>query len=427
VTGVTKSEAPIVTFHIVGGTLIDGRGGAAVPDAEIQVEGDRIDYVGPRRAQRPAGTVYSAEGRTVMPGLIDAHVHVLADATVSRDKEGRSGLAGLAADTSATQALKSLTRLAAMIDKGFTTVRDLLGPNETIFSLREAVAAGLVRGPRIVASGKCVTMTAGHGTAYGSDMAWEADGPSEIKRAVRTQAKLGADVIKVMATTRSYVPPLRASLAFDRDELAILVRAARDLGLLVAAHAQNAGPDAIKEVALAGVHTIEHGRPLDDETARIMAERGTVYVPTLAVRFTAREALERRDPLWPEYTWPMIPRQFEEALRGMEAAMKHGVQIATGTDAGVSGVHHADSARELEYLCETGMSNAQAICAATSLASRACGLEKRTGTIERGKQADIVVVRGDPLADVRVLQDVTRIELVSVGGRILKQALAAAA
>lgn len=412
-----------MSFQIVGGTLLDGRGGPPIPDAEIEIHDERIEYVGPRRQARPKATTYAASGCTIMPGLIDAHVHLLADAAVTRDKEGRSGLAGLANDTNALTALKALPRLTTMVERGFTTVRDLLGPNEAIFAIRDALARGVVRGPRVVASGKCVTMTAGHGTAYGADLAWEADGPTEIKRAVRTQAKLGADVIKVMATTRSYVPPLHAALAFDRDELTILVAAARDLGLSVAAHAQNAGAAAIREVALAGVHTIEHGRPLDDETARIMAERGAIYIPTLAVRFTARAALERRDPLWPEYLWPMIPRQFEEAVRGMEAALKHGVQIALGTDAGVSGAHHAESARELEYLCDTGMTAMQALCAGTSVAARACGLERSTGALERGKRADLVVVRGDPLADIHVFQDAERIALVAVNGELVKQRL----
>ncbi len=410
-------------FRIVDGTLIDGLGGAPLTNAEVEVRDGRVAYVGPARERADPCRTYSAAGGTIMPGLIDAHVHLVADATLSRDREGRSGLAAIGGDSDATIALKSLRRLATMVDRGFTTVRDLLAPNGAIFALRDAAARRLVRGPRIVASGKCVTMTAGHGTAYGADMAWEANDRTEVKRAVRTQAALGADVIKVMATTRSYVPPLQAALAFDADELRALADAAHDLGLRVAAHVQNAGPGAVREAVLAGIDTIEHGRPLDDETARLMADRGTVYVPTLAVRFTAKAALERRDDLWPEHTWPMIPRQYEEALRGMEAALQHDVQIAAGTDAGVSGVHHAESSRELEYLCETGMSTLAALGSATRVAARACGLERSTGTLEPRKMADVIVVRGDVLADLRLLREPENVRFVAVGGDVLKSDL----
>lgn len=403
--------------------MFDGKTSAVLPDAEVEIDGERIEYAGPRRREIRPAPAYDATGCTIMPGLIDCHVHLTADATIARDKEARSGLAALAHQSSALAALRATTRMRMMLEHGFTTVRDLLGPNEAVFGLRDAVHDGTLPGPTVVASGKCVTITGGHGASYGADLAWEADGPSEARRAVRMQAKLGADVIKVMATTRSYVPPFRAASAFDRDQLAVIVAAARDLGLAVAAHAQNAGPEAVHDAVVAGVRTVEHGRPLDDETARAMAERGTIYVPTLAVRFTAKAALERRDALWPEQTWPMIPRQYDEALRGMESALRHGVRIALGTDAGVSGVHHAESARELEYLAETGMHAIDALRAGTSVAAEACGLERVTGALEKGKRADVLVVRGDPTSDTHLLQQADALRLIMARGRLVAQHL----
>jgi len=416
-----------VSYRIIGGSLFDGHSATVIPDSEVEVSADLISYVGPRRGAAPAvDATYDARGCTVLPGLIDCHVHLTADATLKRDAEARSGLAALATQSHTYAALHATTRMRAMLAHGFTTVRDLLAPNEAIFELRDAVVDGTLDGPRIVASGKCVTVTGGHGAAYGADLAWEADNVDAIRRAVDTQAERGADVIKVMATTRSYVPPFRAGLAFDRDALTALVAAARDRGLTVAAHAQNAGADAVRDIVLAGVHTLEHGRPLDAETARIMADRGTYYVPTLAVRFTAKAALDRRDTLWPEQTWPMIPRQYEEALRGMEVALANNVRIALGTDAGVSGVLHEESARELEYLCQTGMHPVDALRAGTSLAAEACAINDDTGTLDRGKRADILVVRGDPTRNVTLLQQRDALRLIAASGRLAMNDLARA-
>lgn len=419
-----RAERMSSEYRIIGATLIDGLGGTSLPDAEVHVSGDKIKYAGPRRTDEWAGKIYDASGCTVMPGLIDCHVHLLADSYVERDADGRSGLAGsLATDSYSLTSLKSIKRAEWMVDGGFTTVRDLLAPNEPIFALRDSAAQGVIHSPRIVASGKCITITAGHGTAYGVDMAWPSDSIGEIKRHVRTQAQLGADVIKLMATTRSYVPPFRASIAFSPEELQAIVETARTMGLLVAAHCQNAGPEGIRLPAEAGVHSIEHGRPLDDAAAAMMAEKGTYYVPTLAVRFTASESLARGKETWPRHLWSMIPRQHADMLVGMELARKHGVKIALGTDAGVSGVHHIESARELEYLCESGLSPMEAIISGTRLAAETVGLGSRTGVLEADRLADVLVVRGDPLKEVKLLQDRDKIVLVTVGGRVQKDLL----
>ena len=274
----------------------------------------------------------------------------------------------------------------------------------------------------MLAAGKGITHTGGHGTEYG-DMAHVADGAGEVLKAIRYQAVAGADAIKIIGGTRPALsPPFRGRAGYTTEELIPGVQEAHRAGLKVAAHAHS-HTEGIKNCIRAGVDSIEHGFPLDEEAADMMAERGTFLCPTLSVVPAAALAIE--EGLW---TYPGS----EEQIKRMEtyarntiklAKQGRGVKVALGTDAAMPLVFHGDNAHEFELMVEYGLTSMEAIVAGTRNAADNIGLLHDTGTIEASKFADLVAVNENPLDDIGILRDPANIALVMKEGSVVKDAL----
>jgi imidazolonepropionase-like amidohydrolase len=388
--------------------LIDGVGGPARERASVTIREGRVTEIGDANPQVPPGAV-DVEGRTAMPGLIDAHVHLSSDVERSpgfgpprplmgEDPRPRE-LGWFVLAKSARELLRS----------GITTVRDVGSYDDEAIVLRRAVELGLVEGPRIYSCGRIVTATAPGARIFGT-MYREADGPWEMRKAVREQIRRGADFVKVMATgARSVVLEDPEPAQITEVELAAVVDEAHRMGLRVAAHAE--GLEGARLAVENGVDTIEHGLSLHrapDLLAR-MAERGIVLIPTLT---TFHDLAERFSA---DVAPPLVEqaeRQRDEAYRTLAAARSAGVTLAMGFDSGPPGAN----ALELARMVDGGLTPLEGISAATTGSARALGLDD-VGTIEPGKVADVLVVDGDPLDDVRILCDPERLWLVLKDGR----------
>lgn len=383
------------------GLVAEVRAGFVAPDA-VGAPGDRVELV-------------DLSQHFVLPGMIDCHVHITGELGPEQKLDAVTV-------TDVGAALRSLVFLRRTLDAGFTTVRDLGGEPEVIFGLRDAVAAGRVEGPRIVAAGGAISATGGHGDTHGYReeilAAWRedsiCDGVGDCRRAVRAQVKRGADVIKVTATggVLSETAAGTGQQLFA-DELAAIVETAHALGRKVAAHAH--GVDGINAALAAGVDSIEHGTYGDAASFRLFRERGAYLVPTMLAGATVVEMAETATFMPPPIRDKAlrVGRDMKDMVRRAHAA---GVPIAFGTDSGVS--RHGDNGRELVLLVEAGLTPMEAIHAATVNAARLLGMETRLGTLEPGKAADLVAVGGDPLADVtRLLAP----EWVMRDGRVVKR------
>lgn len=399
--------------------LIDGNGGEPQPNQSVLVQDGRIAAVG---AQAEAGATPDARridlrGQTLLPGLIDCHVHITMNPDPHAPPQRLTGIPIRdAAYWRGRSLLYAQTAARQTLEAGFTTIQDLMAPNEVIFPLRDSLAAGEYVGPRILASGICITLTGGHGTEW-PGVAIVADGPDEVLKGVRQQIAAGADVIKYMGGTRAaFSPPFRGRPGYTTEEMAPGVEEAHRAGLRVAVHAHSS-VEGIKNSIRAGVDSIEHGFPMDQEALDMMAERGTYLCPTLSVNPAALDLIEKG--MW-AYKGSENQVRFlvEETPKVIEGARKTGVKIALGTDAAMPGVYHGGNARELEYLVEYGLTPMEALVAGTRNAAENLGLLDEIGTVEAGKVADLVVVDGDPLADIRILQDLACIKLVVKDGDI---------
>ena len=263
-------------------------------------------------------------------------------------------------------------------------------------------------------------MTGGHGWWFGH----EADGPDGVRTAVRSELKSRAQVIKFMATggIATMTPGDRFAPQLTAEEMAAGVEEARKMGARTAAHAEGAA--GIKNALRAGVDSIEHGTYLDDEALEMMLGRGVYYVPTVAVRRRIAEDGARGGV--PAFILDVVQRVLERHVQSLEKARKAGVRIALGTDAGASMFPHGESARELVELVGAGFSPMEALRAGTAHAAELLGMQDQIGTLEEGKRADLVVIDGDPLLDIRVLQDLNRIEAVLVDGELVVDRLSGA-
>jgi imidazolonepropionase-like amidohydrolase len=345
-------------------------------------------------------------GYSIVPGLIDLHTHLLLhpyNETVWNDQVLREPLE--------LRVIRAVAAGRATLEAGFTTIRDLgtEGAACADVALRDAFASGLAVGPRVIATTRAIVATGCYGPK-GFDPRWhvpqgadEATGVDEVRRVVRRQIADGADWIKFYADYHRH-PGAPATATFSQAEMNAIVDEARSAGLHVAAHATTS--EGIRRAVLAGVTTIEHGYTASDEVLKLMKERGVVLCPTLA----AAEAYARYEG-WkagePE------PAELRTAKNTFAHAVKLGVQIAFGTDAGV--FPHGENARELELMVAGGMTPPAVLRAATAVAAKVLGQEKSLGRIEVGYIADLVVVRGDPLQDIAVLR---RPSLVIKGGKI---------
>ncbi|HEX4745688.1 MAG TPA: amidohydrolase family protein [Gaiellaceae bacterium] len=374
----------------------------------VIVDDGAISEVSQAGGDIPPGAV-DVGGRTVLPGLIDAHLHVTSDVSRSPGFGPPSPLKGERPRARELGYFVLANVARALLRGGITTVRDVGCYDDEALVLREAVGLGLLEGPRILCCGRIVSATAPGGLLFGT-MYREADGPWEMRKAVREQIQRGADFVKVMATGARSVDgedPEPAQLT--REELAAVVDEAHRMGLRVAAHAEGLG--GTRAAVEAGVDTIEHGLSLHRDPALLheMAEREIVLVPTLT---TFHDLAERFAPEYLPRLVDQAKRQLDDAYRTLAAARDAGVTLAMGFDSGPPGA----SVAELIRMVDGGLSAREGLDAATRGSAAALGLED-VGVVEPGKMADLLVTDGDPVADIGVLADSSRIWLVLRDGR----------
>lgn len=399
--------------------LIDGTGRDPINNAVIVITNEKISAVGPAGSvDIPAGArVIDLGDATLLPGFIDAHTHIIG--RVLGDPEGNNAIVR---DFESFGAILGVGNARDTLLSGFTTIRNVGASRFDDIALRKAINEGWIRGPRMQAGGHSLGITGGHcdtnafrpGLLDRSIESGIANGPDEVRAAVRYQVKYGADVIKTCATAGvlSEGEGAVGTTQYSFEELKAMVEEATKLGVRVAAHAH--GTEGIKIATRAGVSSIEHGSFLDEEGARLMAQRGTYLVPTLM----AGEAVERAVK-----TGVLTGRRAEKALaaatamrRAIKIAVANKVPIALGTDSGV--IPHGTNPREFALMVEWGgMTPMQSIVAGTFDGAKLLGWEDRIGSLAVGKFADIVAVPGDPLKDVKRLQEV---HFVMKGGLIYR-------
>lgn len=393
---------PARTVLLVKG-LFDGTRGEPLADAAVAVEDDRI--VGCGRAAdvpRAGAEIVDATRYHALPGFINMHVHLdsecLADFVSPLLLASEQSLALLAV-SNARDALRA----------GVTTLRDLGNRACAAIAVRDAIAKGWIDGPRIHAAGKAVCMTGGHGWFIGE----EADGPDDLRRAVRANLKRGADCIKVIATGGVLTPGVEVGNAqLDEDEMSAAVREAHKAGRRVAAHA--IGMSGVKNALRAGVDTIEHGCYLDDESVALFRERDATFVPTLSAPHFLREHISEL----PAYAARKTDEVYEAHRESFRLALRGGVRIATGTDAGTPFNLQRLFAKEFELMTDLGMAVEDALLAGSRNAAMALGRDD-VGRIAPGARADVVLVADDPRRDVTTLQ---RVAGVMLGGRLERTA-----
>jgi imidazolonepropionase-like amidohydrolase len=416
VAGLAGSAQARTLIH--AGRLVDGRSDTARTGVTITVDGERITGVANGFTPAASGdVVIDLRTATVMPGWIDLHVHI------SSEQSGAAGYAERFFMNPADFALRATTYARKTLLAGFTTVRDCGAGDKLNIALRDAAAKGWIAGPRVLAGGG-VSTTGGHGDRtnglaselqemLASPLPGTANGPDEMRAAVRQRYKDGADFIKIAATggVLSLAKSGQAPL-FTDAELQAVVETARDYGMTVAAHAH--GAEGMLRAVRAGVHTIEHGTFMTDEVMAAMKEKGTVYVPTISAgRFVAEKA--KIDGYFPAVVRPKAAAIGPKIQDTFARALKAGVKIAFGTDQGVA--PHGDNALEFVYMVEGGMTPMAAIRSATVEAAKVIGMAEELGTVEAGKHADLVAVAGDPIADIR---QVSKVSFVMKGGVVHK-------
>ena len=400
------------TQVVHAGRLIDVRDGHVTQDAYISIAGERVISIS-TTAPPSSGTVLDLTRYTIVPGLIDAHGHILSDPTT------QSSAAYLT--TSAPEAtIRGVANLQLWLKHGFTVVRDACEsyPSYPQFALRDGVAKGLISGPRIIAAGSCVSLTGGHGDADrlspdkpGLHEPNEVDTVDDVSRIVRRDIKYGADWIKLMATggVMDPISDYRVQELSD-EQMARAVADAHRAGHKVMAHAEGAA--GIKAAVRAGVDSIEHGTVLDDEGAKLMAEHGTWLVPTLyCFQHDLQTGLSKgREPSSMAKGIAIVKEQGPAFQR----ALKYHLKIAYGVDD-----DDVDESVSMEFgaLVRGGMTPLQALQAATINGAELLSLDKDLGTIEPGKFADLVAVPSNPLDDITTMEHVA---WVMKAGKVVK-------
>lgn len=388
---------------IEAGHVLAVPGDGYLRNRTITIEGGKIVKIERGFKSQPDDVrVINLRDAYLVPGLIDSHVHL------SNEFSPTSRLKMLS-DSEVDAALDGASHAKTTLLAGFTTVQDVGGPNEAIFSLRDAIRAGKVPGPRIRASGRAITPSGGHGDANGFSPALTrvftgpnaCNGADDCRRAVRETIRSGADVIKITATG-GVLSNTKAGLEqqFFDDEIAAIVETAAMMGRKVTAHAHGKG--GIEAALRNGVHSIEHGTYLDEETIELFKQTGGTLVPTVLAGVTVTG--------WTDQPWLPEPSREKAAIVGplmldmLSRAREGGVNIAFGTDTGVS--KHGENAEEFELMVQAGFTPEQAIRSATIVAAEHIEMADLIGTLEVGKFADMVALRNDPLENVSALKSV---------------------
>jgi imidazolonepropionase-like amidohydrolase len=391
---------------IHAGRVIDGVSDAARRNRTVVVENGRITAIEPGfRAPGAGDRVIDLKNGTLLPGLFDMHVHLTSEYGKTSEIDNYKLNEGDVAIDGVVYADRTLLA-------GFTTVRDLGDQYRASISLRNAINAGKVPGPRIIAAGKSIATTGGHADPTNG---WARKFPAnpgagdgvinsveDARQAVRQRYKEGSDTIKITATGGVLsIAKNGANPQFTEEEVRAVVQTARDYGFKVAAHAH--GAEGIKRAVRGGVDTIEHGTFMDDEGMKLMRERGTFYVPTLSAgRWVFDQA---QDPdFFPPIVRPKALSVGPQIQNTFAKAYRSGVRILFGTDTGVS--KHGENAKEFRLLVDGGMPPMEAIKVATSLPAKFLDLDDRTGSIVVGKLGELVGVPGDPLEDISVMERV---------------------
>lgn len=389
--------------------IVDGTG-QVLPDRFVVVEGASIADIRPMSdfPDTPDGEVIDVSGHTVMPGMIDCHVHL----SIDGDADPIGQVVG---DTAAMSVLRMARNAERTLAAGVTTVRDLGAKDHIDISFRQALDEGLAAAaPRLVLSGRPVTMTGGHCWQFGR----QADGADDTRRAAREQIRAGADCVKLMATGGILTQGNEIGAAqLEEAEMRAAIEEADKAGKLTAVHAH--GASGIRNGIQAGVHSVEHAYFLDDDGIDLMLKRDVWLVPTAAaVDLVVRNGIDSGIP-------PDVVEKAEAAIENQRAscakALRSGVRIAMGTDAGTPYNRHGENAQELVALVSLGMSPMDAIQATTIRGAELLGLSDRLGTVEVGRAADILVVDGDPLQDISILCAPERIATVFQDGEIVAQ------
>jgi imidazolonepropionase-like amidohydrolase len=411
-----------MTTAIVNATILDGTGRDPISNGTVVLDADRIERVGAGVEPPRGANVIDAGGATVMPGMIDCHVHLYGKVVPVLERPRYP--VSLQLFHAAKNALRTL-------DSGFTAVRDAGGSPR---GLKTAIDEGLIPGPRMKISVGALSQTGGHGdetmpsgvrlrSTSGAGAEWPetlVDGPDEVRKAVRLLLRAGADFIKFHASGGVLSPTDEPTdTGFSPEEITIMVYEARARGKTCMSHAQ--ATQGIKNAVLAGVESIEHCIYPDDETLADMKARGTFMVPTLVAPVWALRYAERM----PGALHPESVRKAGEVVDAHKEAFRRaldmGVRIAFGTDQGVG--PHGRNAEELEYMVQAGMRPMQAIVGVTKTASECVHMADQIGTLEPGKLADLLIVDGDPLTDIGILQNREKLLVIMQGGRVHKSAL----
>ena len=395
-----------MTIAFLDGPVFVGDG-RILEHATVLVEGERIVKVQEGNVAIPNDAhKIPLDGRTLLPGFIDCHVHLCLDA--SPDPMSAS-----LAQPMTLIALRAADFARQTIMAGVTSIRDMGGKDGIDIGLKQAIQSGLIPGPRMLVSGRLICMTGGHGWQMGQ----EADGPDEVRKAARDQIKAGADVVKLMATGGVMTPAVEpGSEQLTEDELRAGIQEAHKAGKKTATHAM--GTQGILNALRAGIDSIEHGVYLNDETIALMIKQNVPLIPTISALYNiVNKGVEAGIPSFAvEKTLKVKPFHLESVRLAREA----GVAVAMGTDAGTPFNLHGDNLGEIKLLVDSGFSPIKAIESGTGIAARVLGVEKKLGTIEEGKLADLMMVEGNPLDDVSILTKKEAIRLVMLGGKFVK-------
>lgn len=395
------------------GMLIDGIQNTAIDNSLVVVENERIAYAGKYRAEveekYPQSVVHDLSGKTIMPGLIDAHVHLTLYGKPA-------SVLDILMDSATYTAIKAAECAKKLLMAGFTTVRTMGDKAAADIAVKRAINEGLIEGPRLLSSGKAISITGGHGDFVPGDVELDCvgetcDGVEEVRKAVRNRLKNNCENIKLMATGGGNSPGPGTVSQLSLEEMRVAVEEAENRNALTAAHA--IGAEGIKRALMAGVRTIEHGSFLDDEGIELLLKNEHYLVPTLCAFRTIKYGPEAGVP---DYVLKKIEYFATEHYSGLRKAYRAGVKIVCGTDTGTPFNYHGEGAEELKMYTDIGMSPMEAIQSATSTAAKALKLED-VGVLSEGKTADILIIDGNPLNEIEILQEKSSIHAIILKGR----------
>lgn len=410
---------------VLKGRVLDGNGGAPIEKGAVVLEDNRIRLVC-RQSQLPddpTAEVYELEDGTIMPGLIDAHVHMGWGSATAVDWISMTPQLSMA---------RALRDMAQLRQQGYTAFRDL---GSDVLLMRPAVAEGLLDVPRIFGAGRIISQIGGHGDVYqklsleASQRAYSpafiVNGVDEVRRACRINARNGADLIKIMTTGGVFSQGDKATphSHFSQEEIRAAVEEAENMGSYVSTHAQ--ATRGIKMALKNGVKCIEHGFYLDEECIELMVKNDCYLVPTLAIMHASKLYFQGKEGVLP-YLKEKTEKSYEAHYRSLEMARKAHITVGVGCDFlgdAAFGCSYSEATLELERLCVAGYTPMEVITMATKVNARLLQMEDQLGTLETGKLADVLLVEGRPDEDIRVLRRSDHVKLVVQDGRIVKNAM----